>query len=76
MAAKYTIEVDADTCIGDQLCCEEAPNTFAINDDNIAYVISPEGDAPENILAAAQVCPVDAIKLVDNESNEQVWPEA
>jgi ferredoxin len=73
--AKYTIEVDRELCIGDQACCAEAPNTFEMDDENIAIVIGTDGDSPDEILAAAKICPVDAIILKDAETGEQVWPE-
>lgn len=72
--AKYSIEIDRDTCIGDQLCCSEAPNTFDVDDEGIAIVLNPEGDPPEQIMNAAKSCPVDCIFLKD-ESGTQVWPE-
>lgn len=73
--AKYKIEVDRDLCIGDGACCGEAPNTFEMDDDNIAVVKDVDGHTEEEIMQAAQVCPVDAIILTDNESGEKVWPE-
>jgi len=73
--AKYKIEIDRDLCVGDGACCGEAPNTFEMDDDNIAVVADPDGHSPEEILQAAQVCPVDAIILTDAETGEQVWPE-
>jgi ferredoxin len=73
--AKYTIEIDRELCIGDQACCAEAPNTYEMDDENIAIVTNPEGDSPEEILAGAKICPVDAIILKDAETGEQVWPE-
>ncbi len=73
--AKYKIEVDRDLCIGDQACCAEAPNTFEMDDENIAIVTNAEGDSEEEILAAAKICPVDAIIITDTESGEQIWPE-
>jgi ferredoxin len=73
--AKYKIEIDRDTCIGDQLCCAEAPNTFDVDDEGIAVITNPEGDDPEVILNAAKGCPVDCIMLYDNETGDKVWPE-
>ncbi|MBI5866431.1 MAG: ferredoxin [Planctomycetes bacterium] len=73
--SEYKIEIDRDTCIGDQLCCNEATNTFAMDDDNIAKVINPTGDPADTVLAAAKSCPVDCIKLTD-QGGKQVWPEA
>jgi len=73
--AKYKIEIDRELCIGDGACCGEAPNTFEMDSDNIAKVTNPDGHTPEEILQAAQVCPVDAIKLFDAATGEQVWPK-
>ena len=73
--AKYKIEIDRELCIGDGACCGEAPNTFEMDGDNIAKVSNPDGHTPEEVLQAAQVCPVDAIKLTDTGSGEQVWPK-
>ena len=73
--AKFKIEIDRDACIGDGACCEEAPNTFELDDESIAVVTDPEGHSSEEIMNAAQSCPTDAIILTDSESGEQVWPE-
>jgi ferredoxin len=73
--AKYKIEIDREACIGDQLCCNEAADTFEMDDEDIAVVKDPEGNTPDEILAAAQGCPTDAITLHDAESGEKVWPE-
>ncbi len=73
--AKYKIEIDKEECIGDQLCCSEAPHTFDMDDEEKATVTDPEGDSPEDIRAAAESCPVDCIKLIDAESGAKVWPE-
>ena len=73
--AKYKIEIDREACVGDGLCCEEAPATFELDDEDLAVVIDVEGDEPSKILAAAKGCAVDCITLVDEESKEQIWPE-
>ncbi len=74
--AKYKIEIDRELCIGDGACCGEAPNTFEMDADNIAIVKDAGGHTPEEILQAAQVCPVDAIKLIDAATGQQVWPKS
>lgn len=71
---KYKIEIDRDECLGDGLCCDDAPCTFEMDDD-VAVVKDPAGDTPEEILEAARNCPVDAITLIDADTGEQVWPE-
>jgi ferredoxin len=72
--AKYTIRINRAKCVGDKLCCEEAPNTFRVDDDKV-IVTDPEGDPPENILAAAKSCLLNVIILHDAQTGEQVWPE-
>jgi len=71
---KYKIQIESEECDGDKLCCEEAPNTFALNSDGMAKVINPNGDPPEDILAAAQACPLQAIALYDYDTGKKVWP--
>lgn len=71
---KLKIVVDEDECIGDSLCCSEAPGTFEMEDD-VAKVCSPITDDRETIIEAAKACPVDAITIVDQETGEQLVPE-
>lgn len=73
--AKYRIEIDREQCVGDGLCCEEAPSTFELDDQDVAVVIDAEGDDPAQVLAAAKGCAVECITLYDVESNQKVWPE-
>lgn len=72
---KYNIEIDRETCIGDQLCANEAPNTFEMDDEGLAVVRDAGGDEAEFILNAAKACPVDCIHLTDCETETKVWPE-
>jgi ferredoxin len=74
--AKYRIEIDRDACIGDSVCCDEAPNTFKMGDDDIATVADAAGDPDDKVLEAAKACPVDAIILYDAKTGEKIWPKA
>ncbi len=71
----YQIKVLRDVCIGAGTCVAEAPNTFDLDDGDIAIVIDPAGDDAASVLAAAQGCPVDAIVLIDPTTGQRVWPE-
>ncbi len=73
--AKYKVEIDRNLCVGDGACVNEAPGTFEMDDESIATVTNPDGNTAEEILAAAQSCPVDAIILTDPATAEKVWPK-
>ncbi|MDP3793716.1 MAG: ferredoxin [Candidatus Uhrbacteria bacterium] len=68
------IEVDRDLCIGAAPCVTVAPGVFQLDEENKAYVVNQKGADDETILLAAQSCPVQAIKIFDEDGN-QVYPE-
>jgi len=72
---KYKIKVIKDKCIGAASCVGIAPNTYKLDENNIAIVLSEDGDTAENILLGAQSCPTNAIEIYDAETNEKVWPK-
>lgn len=87
---KIKIKVDKDLCIGAASCVTISPDTFQLDDENIAYVLDhgeeSEGrkyeremevtaDEYENILLGAQSCPTLAV-LIYNEEGNQIFPEA
>jgi ferredoxin len=37
-------------------------------------IIDPRGAAPEVIVAAAEACPVEAIKIIDEQAGQQIVP--
>jgi ferredoxin len=73
----YKIKVNTDQCIGSASCVAIAPQTFQLNDQNQATVISQTGDDAATQLSAAKACPVNAIIIVDVDEagkETQVWP--
>lgn len=70
----YRVEVIREQCISAGSCVVLAPETFALDDENLAIVKQQNGDSDEDILAAAQSCPVNAI-IVRDEHGAQIWPE-
>jgi ferredoxin len=62
--------IDAAACSAHGDCEDIAPEIFRL--DDIAVVI---GDGPDELmLAAAQACPSIAIRIVDRDSGQQVYP--
>ena len=74
MARKLRITVDHDVCVGNDMCTNIAVNTFALNDELQSEAVNAAGDPVENILEAAENCPVSAITVEDEETGEKLFP--
>ncbi len=72
---KLKIALDCEECIGDGACVEAAPGTFAMDDDDKAFIKDAQGDAREDVLAAAADCPIDIIVVHDEASGDKLYPE-
>ncbi len=60
-AAGLRLRIDRDLCVGFGDCITEAPDGFVLDDDGIAVYTKPETCTREQLLAACEACPVDAI---------------
>jgi len=56
------------------MCETIATNVFVLNDDRQSEAKDPSADTEENILEAAENCPVSAIKVVDADTGETIFP--
>lgn len=72
---RYRITIKRDLCIGAGSCVAIAPNTFDLDDKNIAIIKEGEWEEDDIILAAAQSCPVFAIIIEDLETGKRIFPE-
>lgn len=64
------VQIDDDACSAHGDCVDIAPEVFEL--DDVARVI---GTGPDELLfAAAEACPSTAIRIVDRQSGEQVFP--
>ncbi len=66
----YAVEIDEDACAAHGDCVVVAPNVFALGD--VAEIIGTGTD--EELLAAAEACPSAAIRVIDTERAEVVYP--
>jgi ferredoxin len=73
-SSRYIVEVIRKSCVGDGSCVAFAPEVFELDEENIARIKSQTGNDDAAKLLAAQVCPVKAIRVIDTETGEQVWP--
>ena len=67
------IEVDRELCFGFGDCVDTAPRVFALDAEDKAIVLDPDGATLEKIIEASQNCPVDAIIITDAEG-VQIYP--
>ena len=74
MPRKLSISVDHNLCVGNSMCETFAPKVFVLNDDRQSEVADPDADTEENILEAAESCPVSAIRVVDADTGETLFP--
>ncbi len=72
---KFDICIEREECIGDGACVNEATETFELDDEAKAVLLSGSGDDEESILEAAKSCPLDIIIVKNKETGEQVYPE-
>jgi ferredoxin len=74
--SKYIIEYDINKCIGAASCAAIAPLTFFMNEENKAELRSDVDNFDEDdvIMAAAQSCPVFAIKIIEKSSGTVLFP--
>jgi ferredoxin len=60
------INIDRDVCMGSGNCSFWAPGVFDLDDDGIAYVVDVNAAPEDKIVLAAQGCPTQAIKVMNN----------
>ncbi|MGW0710024.1 ferredoxin [Streptomyces sp. NPDC002643] len=74
MGDRWHLEVDRSLCIGSAQCTHHAPDTFRLDSAMQSHPTTPETDAHEHILNAAEGCPVEAITITLLDSGEPVFP--
>ncbi len=70
---RVAIEVDRELCYGFGDCVDSLPTVFALDDEEKAIVLDADAAGVDDIVEAAQNCPVDAIIVLD-EDGEQIYP--
>ncbi|MFJ9036079.1 ferredoxin [Streptomyces sp. NPDC102406] len=74
MGDRWHVEVDRGVCIGSGMCLHHAPGAFRLDTARQSHPEDPETDANENVLAAAEGCPVEAIAITLADGGEPVFP--
>ncbi|MEU1018959.1 MULTISPECIES: ferredoxin [unclassified Streptomyces] len=71
---RWRVEVDRSLCVGSGMCVVTAPGGFALDTARQSRPATPEGDADERVLEAAEGCPVEAITITLADTGEVVFP--
>ncbi|MER8233586.1 ferredoxin [Streptomyces sp. NPDC101490] len=74
MGDRWHVEVDRGVCIGSAMCVNHAPDGFRLDTARQSHPLTPESDAGERLLAAAEGCPVEAILITLSTTGEPVFP--
>ncbi|WP_327356479.1 ferredoxin [Streptomyces sp. NBC_01304] len=74
MGDRWHVEVDRGVCIGSGMCVNSAPGGFTLDSARQSHPTEAETDAHEEVLAAAEGCPVEAITITLLGSGEPVFP--
>ncbi|MFE6551500.1 ferredoxin [Streptomyces sp. NPDC057746] len=74
MGDRWHIEVDRSVCIGSAQCVHRAAEAFRLDGARHSHPVDPDADAGEQILDAAENCPVEAIVITLVDSGEPVFP--
>jgi ferredoxin len=71
---RWRITVDRDTCIGSAVCAGTLPDRFRIVNDK-SVPVADEIDPDDDVLGAAESCPMEAILVTEAATGEVLAPE-
>ena len=74
MTDRWRISVDHEVCIGSAVCAGSLPNRFKLVGDR-SVPIEPEIEPDDDVLGAAESCPMEAILVVNAETGAVLAPE-
>ncbi|MFE2096826.1 ferredoxin [Streptomyces sp. NPDC059468] len=74
MGDRWHVEVDRSVCIGSAQCLHHAPDGFRLDSARQSHPVEPDTDASEQVLEAAENCPVEAIMITLVGGAEPVFP--
>jgi ferredoxin len=69
---ELVIEIDRERCMGSGTCTFHAPNTFDIDDEMKAVLLPGPIDTLDNVRAAIQGCPTQALRLADETTEDSL----
>ncbi len=63
-----TVRIERESCIATGACCKLAPEVFELDDRQIvSFAPDPPDVERERLIEACQVCPVEALSVIDED---------
>jgi ferredoxin len=66
---RIQVTVDRSLCIGSGDCVDLVPDVFQLDEEDKAVVVDPDGAPLDDVITAAQGCPVSAIFVIGEEGD-------
>ncbi|MGK5629382.1 ferredoxin [Streptomyces sp. URMC 123] len=60
---RWRVEVDRAVCIGSGMCVDSAPRGFTLDSARKSRSVASETDPDNELMEAAESCPVEAISI-------------
>ncbi len=68
-----TVRIDRNTCMANASCVKIAPEMFHVDDESICAFVEPATAIErERLIEACQICPVDALIVLDEQGHQIV----
>jgi ferredoxin len=69
--AGLTVRIDRLLCVGFGDCIDEAPESFALDEEGVVvFGADPDAVGRERIVRACASCPVDALTVLDGDGRQ------
>jgi ferredoxin len=72
IVAGLRVRIDRTLCVGFGDCVKESPESFTLDEENVAIFVTPEAAAREVLLRACASCPVDALTVWEEDGTQVV----
>ncbi|GAB3298744.1 ferredoxin [Parasphingorhabdus pacifica] len=69
----WSIEVDGGLCVGSGMCVATAPEHFEL-ETGVSCPVRERVEPAEEVVEAAEMCPVEAITIRDTETGKVMSP--
>lgn len=73
-AGAVVVTVDRIRCVGTGQCAATAPRDLALGADGRARALRPASESSEELTEAAEMCPMEAIRVVLAATGEVIAP--